>query len=371
MDITKDGIVFDLEYDDQLDGLDDGEQNLEDEASRMLSLWNRDELVKEIQQERELMNCEKEKNSFDFYDGQVDFADIMKDMTPLDGGKVFVKIVEPNPSGKVINQRNTILFDRFCYLEYEPIPFESSICDGKPTRLNLLEGPIIPGLLQAILSLREGERADIMVHPSMAFGPLGCFPLVPGDAFLLYQVKIYKVWDESQLEEVMRYEEQNKTEIPLEEKLRFVEEHKEVANNYLRDDQPRDAIIRYKAGIKCLEELPSDILTSSSKASSLMTTLLQNLTITFNKLEMYKSATKTAKRALFMDPTNTKVYYHLIKARIGVADYSSALKYIDRASQFSSDSREFDNLRLQLNFQHSEEKRRREEIMKKMSKAIG
>lgn len=371
MDITKDGIVFDLEYDDQFDGIDDGEQNLEEEASRMLGLWNREELMKEVQQERELLNREKENNSFDFYDGHADFADIMKDMTPLQDGRVYVRIVEPNPTGKVIKQCNTILFDRFCYLEYEPIPFESSICDGKPTRLNLLDGPIIPGLLQGILGLREGERADIMVHPSMAYGPLGCPPLVPEDAFLFYQVKIYKVWDESQLEDLMLYEKENQTEIPLEEKLRFVEEHKVVANNYLRDDQPRDAIIRYKAGIKCLEELPSDILSSSSKASSLMTTLLQNLTITFNKLEMYKSATKTAKRALFMDPTNTKVYYHLIKARIGVADYSSALKYIDRASQFAPQSREFDNLRLQLNFQHGEEKRKREELMKKMSKAIG
>lgn len=369
-------VSFSKEFDLNLDNhalftedLEDGEQNLEDEANEMVKSWNRDDLIREIADDREKIKRDNENRSIDYYDGETNFDDIASKMDPLEGGEVLIKILEPNPSGKLINGSHSILFDRIGYLEHELTPFESSIYDGRPTKLSLIEGPVLPGMLQALISLREGERANILIRPSMAYGRLGCIPLIPEDSTLFYHIKIYKVWEESQLNCVLDYERANMTEFPIEQKLSLVEEHKSIANSYLHDDQPREALIRYKAAIKCLDEVPPEMLERSNDVSKLMLTLLHNAAITYNKLGMYKSATKTAKRALSMDPTSTKAYYQLAKARIGVSDYSGALKWIEKACQISPNSTCFDHLRVQLDFQYRDEKKKRDDIMTKMSKA--
>jgi len=361
--------MFDIDCEDQLRDIDDGEQNLEDEANDMLRLWNRDDFMNEVSKEREKIKRDKDNDSIVYYDGDTEFKTIAADMQCLEGGQVYIKILEPNPSGKQIDGSKTILFERIGYLEFEPTPFESSIHDGKPTKLNLIEGPIIPGLLKALIHLREGECANVLIEPSMAFGPLGCLPIIPEEASLFYHIKIHKVWDESQLNGIIEYERSYMDQVPLEEKLAVVESHKQIANTYLRDGDYREALIRYKAAIKCLDEVSSEAAEKSNDVSKMLVTLLQNAAIGFNKLNMHKSATKTAKRALFIDPTNIKAYYQLAKARIGLSDYSGASKWIEKATEIWPNNNSFDHLKVELDFKYRDERKKRNEIMRNMARA--
>lgn len=349
---------------------DEGEQNLDEEAAEMLRSWDRDVLLEEIRQEREKIKRDKENKEIDYYDGDTEFVEIQGNMEPLADGQVFIKIIESNPDGKTINGSSTILFDRIGYLEFELEPFESSVYDGKPSKLNLSEGPAACGMLLALTHLKEGERANILIKPSMAYGELGCPPLIPECASLFYHVKIYKVWDMSELDGLLQYEKDNYMQFPVEEKLKLVEDHKALANKYLKDDQLKDALVMYKAAIKCLEEIPEHNLRASPSAQRMMVILLQNACITMNRLSMHKSATKTAKRALFMDPTNIKAYYQLVKARICLDDFSGAINWIEKADRYFPNSSCFDTLRLQIDTQQRHERETRKEILKKMSRAI-
>lgn len=371
MDILNQGVELDIEVDEHLDEfLNDGEQNLEEEANAMLSLWNKDDFMKEVKEDIEKRKNDTIKEDESYYDGDTDFDEIIKGMKPIDGSdQVFIKILESNPSGKQIDATHTILFDRIGYLEHQDEPFESSVHDGRPTKLSLLEGPIIPGLLEALTTMREGESANIMIRPSMAYGPLGIIGLIHEDATLFYHVKVHNVWDESNLNEILNIERSEMASIPIEQKLAFVEEHKDIANQYLRDDQPREAVIRYKAAIKCIDDLSTDCVRNNPRVSELLITLLQNTAIAFNKLKMHKAATNAAKRALFMNPKNVKAYYQLAKARIALCDYSSATMWIEKANKLFPDTSVFDHLKLELDFQYREETRKRDELMRKMSKA--
>lgn len=347
--------------------LEEAEQNLEDEAEKMLKSWNRDELLKEVDGEKErILNDNK---FIEYYDGNTDFEELIPKMTKLHGGRVFVEVLESKPEGKEIRPFNTILFDRVGYLEFHETPFESSTYDGKPSMLNLAEGPVIPGMLEALLSLHEGERANVLIHPALAYGKYGCPPLIPGDASLFYNIKIHKVWEESDLSEILEYERSYRVIVPIEEKLAFINQHKDLANKYWNDDRPRDAIIRYKVAIKCLEEAPEDLVGKSPELRKLRSTLYQNMAISFNKLEMYKSATKAARKALLSDPNNVKAHYHLVKARIALSDYTGALRYIEKAKAIAPNNSSLDHLRLQLDSQFRNEKKERDEIMRKMSRA--
>lgn len=363
-------IEFETENHQEYQEFDDGEQNLDEEASKLLRSWDRETLLGEIEQERERLRRDKENKEIDYYDGETEFEVLEKDMDPLANGLVAIKIIESNPDGKEVKASSTIMFDRIGYLEFELEPFESSVYDGKPSKLNLAEGPAVCGMLLALTNLREGERANILIKPSMAYGELGCPPLIPECASLFYHVKVYKVWDSSELGSLLQYERDNYFQFPMEEKLKLVEDHKSLANKYLRDDQLKDALVMYKAAIKCLEEIPETSLRVNSTAIKMMVTLLQNACIAMNRLKMHKSATKTAKRALFMDPSNIKAYYQLVKARICLDDYSGALNWLEKADRYFPNSNCFDTLRLQIDTQQRQEQATRREVLKRMSKAI-
>lgn len=373
MNILSQGIELDIEADEHLEEyLNDGEQNLEQEASSMLGLWNKDDFAKEVERDIEKRKQEAIKEDECYYDGETDFDDIIEGMEPIDDSKqVYVKILKSCPEGKQINASHTILFDRIGYVEHQLEPFESSIYDGEPTRLSLLEGPIIPGLLEALTTMREGESATVIIRPSMAYGNLGIIGLVPEDATLFYHLRVHKVWDESKLNELINLERSEMAIIPIEQKLAFLEEHKEIANQYLRDGQPREAVIRYKAGIKCIDSAIAEVpqLRNDERVKELLIILLQNASISFNKLKMHKAASNAAKRALFENPRNVKAYYQLAKARIALCDYSSATMWIEKANKLFPDTSVFDHLKLELDFQYREESRKRDELMRKMSRA--
>lgn len=349
--------------------LEDVEQDLEYEANRLMNSWNRSDLLREIEEEKQQMAEANNNQPIDYYDGLTPFEDLFPDMDKLFDGRLYMKIIEPNTYGKEIKATSTILYDQIGYTELEGRPFDSSTHEGKPTKLSLMEGPTLPGLLMAFTSMREGERANVIIHPSLAYGRLGCTPWVPPNSYVFYNLKIYRVWDESLLNGVIEYERSYFVQVPIEEKLGFIREHKDKANNFMKDDMPRDALIRYKAAIKFLDELPPSEVERSDELSKLKVTLLTNATIALNKLGMHKTATRTAKRALCGDPQNIKAYYHLAKARMGLSDHLGALRWIEEGSKKAQDDSLFNQLRLQLDFQLRDEKKKRDEIMMKMAKA--
>lgn len=365
---SEEGAIIDL--DDQLEDQDENEQVYEDEARLILNSWSREKIMKEIKEDAEKTKMENEDAKRENYDGERDFEEMAKDMTPLANNQVLINVFVSNPEAKEVQPSHTVLFERIGYLEYNLMPFESSICDGKPSLINLTQGPIFPGLLYALTNLREGDRASILIRPGMAYGRLGCPGLIPPDASLLYFVRIYKVFEESQLSLVLDYEKEFMTDIPFAEKLILVEEHKTMANKFLEDDMPKEALVRYKAGIKCLEDITDDEMRRSATVTGLLRALLCNSAIVYNKMGMHKSATKAAKRALFMDPRDIKSYYQLAKARIALADHSGALKWIEKGCKVCSNNSCFDQLKIQLDFKLKDESEKRRDIMKKMSKVF-
>lgn len=370
---TKPLNLLENENEEDEEDLDDFENKLEKEADDMLNSWNRELFMSEVENERDLIMRNKDKllNQVDYYDGETKFDDLIKTMKPLEGGHVFIDIIERKPEADQVKATNTLLFDRIGYLEGDSLPFESSIHDGRPNKVNLIEGPILPGLLMALMAMREGERANVILRPGMAYGELGALPVVPGNSTLFYNIKIYKIWDESLLEAVVKYEHDNLVQFPLEDKINLIKSHKEAANKFLRDGYARDALIRYKSGIKCLDEISTETMGRlPEELNEILTTLLVNGSITLNKLDMPKSASKMAKRALFVDGKNLKAYYQLISARIKLADYEEARRLMGMAMKLvSNENKYFDQLKLELDSKVVKWEDESRELYKKMASA--
>lgn len=49
---------------------------------------------------------------------------------------------------------------------------------------------MVLGLAKALMTMRKGERARVLVQPEYAFGKMGCAPRIPGNATILYEVEL-------------------------------------------------------------------------------------------------------------------------------------------------------------------------------------
>lgn len=366
----KEGVIVDI--DELMEDQDCDEQNFEEEALAMLESWNRDLLIKEIKDEAEKLKIQKRNRDIQYYDGDTDFDDLAKDMNSFAEGQIYIKVLEPNPEGTQITPNSTILHDRVGYLEYQLTPFESTFQQGKPELLTINEGPLLPGLMFALTELKQGEKANILIKPALAYKDLGAPPLFPGHATLFYHIKIHKVWNESKFSAIEDFEQLRllSRESFFEEKLFLVEDHKAKANQYLKDDMPKEAVLRYKVAIKFLDEIEDSRLRSSTLVTDLIKVLSRNSAIAYNMLKMHRCATKASFRALSIDPYDLKALYQLAKARIGLSDHSGAAKWIERAHQLSPNNQSFNQLKLDMSYHLKEQNQKKKEIMIKMSKAF-
>lgn len=338
------------------------EQDFSDDIDSMIACWDRSSQKLDPVLDHKVA---KDMTKCDHYDGKTSVSELRKNMKPIDDIEIYMRYVREYPEGKNINGTNTVIYDVVSFIIGDPKPFESTIRAGKPAKVSLEEGPIVPGLMLAMVHLKEGEQAYVLVHPSHAYGKLGCPPMIPPNAYLYYYVKIIKVLEESTLSRAIQYERDNRIMLPWEEKVELIEEHKRIANSFWKDDQVREALIRYKAAIEVLDELDMGLVMSNKSLRNNMIDLLLNAAIALNKLGNHKSATKYAKRALKFNPDNVKIYYHIAKARIGLADYLTALCWIEKAQKKDPKNRSFDHLKIQIepHFRHYDQS----ELLKKMA----
>ncbi|MGM0649332.1 MAG: FKBP-type peptidyl-prolyl cis-trans isomerase [Bacteroidota bacterium] len=83
----------------------------------------------------------------------------------------------------IINYELRLLDDSFCY---------SSDSTG-PKQLKLGRVSIESGLEEALLKMREGDKARIIIPPHLAYGLPGDGNKIPADAILVYHVELIDV----------------------------------------------------------------------------------------------------------------------------------------------------------------------------------
>lgn len=73
--------------------------------------------------------------------------------------------------------------------------FDSSLARGVPVRFRLGEGTVPAGLEQGVDGMRLYGRRRIVVPPELGFGAEGSPPVVPPDAWLVFEVELLSIED--------------------------------------------------------------------------------------------------------------------------------------------------------------------------------
>jgi FKBP-type peptidyl-prolyl cis-trans isomerase len=72
-------------------------------------------------------------------------------------------------------------------------PFDSTYDRGAPMVLNVGTGDVLPGLDEALLTMRPGEKRTVIVPWWLGYGERGRPPLVPQRATLVYELELLAV----------------------------------------------------------------------------------------------------------------------------------------------------------------------------------
>lgn len=71
------------------------------------------------------------------------------------------------------------------------------MCGENPVLTDLT----LAGLELGLLTMKKGESSRFLFEPQYAFGDLGCPPLIPGSAVVLYEVHILDFLDSGQVDD--------------------------------------------------------------------------------------------------------------------------------------------------------------------------
>jgi len=71
--------------------------------------------------------------------------------------------------------------------------FDASDSHGGPIEFQAGAGRIIPGWEEAVLQMQVGERRLVVIPPELAYGERGAGGVIPGNAFLVFEMELVRI----------------------------------------------------------------------------------------------------------------------------------------------------------------------------------
>ena len=271
--------------------------------------------------------------------------------------------------GEQVQEDSTISFHLTGYVENSDEPFDSSELRNKPFLVRLSNSIVLPGIFFALTSMKVGEKAEFIIHPSLGFGKQGVPPRVPGDSRLLYVITIRMIHKEGTLANYLTKTEQELRDIPLETILKLVESEKDSGNCYFQRERFSDALTRYRRAVKFLQEAASRI-DSFDQVKGTLVKLCTNSANAALRIERYKACIKFCKRALELDPENTKAMYHWAKAQFFMGKLSEARDLLVKIDQLQPGNQEVYTLLYQIAKKESSDFQESKKLAELMGRAL-
>uniref|UniRef100_A0A8C3ARU1 peptidylprolyl isomerase n=1 Tax=Cyclopterus lumpus TaxID=8103 RepID=A0A8C3ARU1_CYCLU len=248
------------------------------------------------------------------------FDQLRQQMNDVLGDGGILKEVVQSGEGPPVPENASVLIHYSGFLEYSDRPFETTTHFKYPQMMKLGRDVTLAGLELGLLTMRKGEFSRFLFQPQYAYGDMGCPPLIPAAAVILYEIQILDFLDSGQVDDFI--EEQN--DAPLSTLLEVVGTLRSFGNRFFNQSRYDNAKDRYKQASKLLvnRETPSDAETERIKTALLP--LYLNLSFTELRLDRPHKALKYGNKALEMDSANTKALFRCGQAYLELRDYESA-----------------------------------------------
>ncbi|XP_020570387.1 inactive peptidyl-prolyl cis-trans isomerase FKBP6 isoform X2 [Oryzias latipes] len=243
---------------------------------------------------------------------------------------VLKEVLHPG-EGPPVPQNASVLVHYSGYLEYSDQPFETTTHLKHPRLLKMGRDLTLWGLELGLLTMKRGEHSRVLLQPQYAYGDLGCPPLIPAAAVVLYEVQIVDYFDSGQVEEFFAMSPEEQSSVPLSELLEVTNTLRSLGNHYFSCSQHYRAKGSYKQAVMVLENREVQSEPVKEKIQPALLPLYLNLSLTELRLENWHKALKYTTKALEMDSLNTKALFRCGQAYLELGDFENALKFLKAA----------------------------------------
>ncbi|PRD21191.1 UNVERIFIED_CONTAM: Inactive peptidyl-prolyl cis-trans isomerase FKBP6 [Trichonephila clavipes] len=224
----------------------------------------------------------------------------------------------------------------FCKLKerMEPITEDGLILKELLMLTNKLDdGNLIPGLEMGIKTMKKGELSRIMVHPSYAFGEMGCPPRIPANAEILYEVQIIKFIAGKDAVEFEEMSPEAQKEASFQKIVGVYHCENQLASDLFRRNMYKPAISRYRRLTNLLEDISVANEEEDKQRNEYLLKLYLNLSICYLNVQNPHKALIYADLALKLDPRNIKGLFRMGKALYLTGSYDRAKHYLHLAKK--------------------------------------
>lgn len=302
-------------------------QENSDPAPEEQTWWSKEELLEHLKD-----------NPFGA-DGDDDFATFRDKidsgrMTCLQENGVWKRTIRQS-TGLLVVEKCAVLFHYNAYLEGGDEPFDSSVLRGKPFLNRMDQGFMIPGLYIGLMSMKEGEKAEILIAPPYGFGELGCPPRIPGDSYLLYIVEVLKIFPEGSIQDYELMTAEELAKIPFEQIMDECNRQRISGNTYFKSEKYREAGNKYMKAITFLERYFYKTPDQQKQGHDLLGKLYPNMAAVYIKLRKPRSAMVVCRKAITLDPKNLKALYNYGRAKYQNGNYDEARDYFNKCIEIS------------------------------------
>ncbi|XP_054285122.1 inactive peptidyl-prolyl cis-trans isomerase FKBP6-like [Macrosteles quadrilineatus] len=274
-----------------------------------------------------------------------------EDGTPFD--KFRRKMVDIREDGKVkkfVVKRgvgpqvppNAVVYVRYqAYVEYSEVPFDSTLWQAggekdEPIPFDFSKTQMLPGLQEAILTMQKGEKAEVLIHPDLAFGKLGCPPRIPPDATVLFIVELHRFIDCGDVVE-------NQDELDMYERRAFkntkeiANKHHLLGNDLFNNGNYRAAVDKYRQAINVMHNtrLADDV--EEEERNTRLIQYYKNACLCYKNLKNYKRICVLVADAINVDKSKVfsefKLLYFWGYAKMMLGEYGAAKDHLLRAQR--------------------------------------
>lgn len=295
-------------------------ENLEFDAAGIVPEFDDDgELFNEDEAEFEADEANPCKTSFDEYKSE---------MKQIETG-IWKMVTTPATADalQIDVKRHRVTFRYSLYQEGIDKSFDSKFC-GKPSQIDIYDSrnpQHLDGMIEAVCSMRKGERSQFIIGYEKMFKKLGCPPRVEPEANILADIEIEEVT------EIGNYEEIRKLSYGRLNTYNALKDAFRDARHRAKDLFSRGLFLKAVGVYKRILDKALFVSTANEEEKKERNEIIKksylNVGICYNKLENYLEALNNLNmleqmaKAITQDP---KFLYHKGKALMMKGDYMEA-----------------------------------------------
>ncbi|XP_067166028.1 inactive peptidyl-prolyl cis-trans isomerase FKBP6 [Apteryx mantelli] len=257
-----------------------------------------------------------------------------------DGG-VLKEVLRPG-AGEPVPPDASVAVKYSGYLEYADEPFCTNCYRKLPRLMKLGKDITLGGLEIGLLTMKKGELARFVFTPDYAYGKLGCPPLIPLNAVVLFEVELLDFLDSAESDRFFALTAEQQGMFPLQKVLKVADTEREFGNYLYRQQHFLDSKDRYKRAYSILGRSPSNEAERCQIDASKLLVLL-NLSLTYLKLERPARALAYGEKALEINQRNAKALFRCGQACLCMTEYEKARDFLVRAQQIQPFNHDINN----------------------------